>query len=219
MVAFENLNTDAGLAKLNKHLESLSYISGYQPTKEDFDTFASVGTAPDAKKYPHANRWYKHIASYSDAEKQEALSAAPAPSAAPAKPAKDEDDIDLFGDDDEDAEEQKKELEKRKKEIEDKKAAAGKKPAPIMKSAVNFDVKPYDDETDLKLMEEKVRSIQLDGLEWKASKLVEVAYGIKKLVITAHVVDDVASTEDIEDRIREFEDIVQSVDISQFTKL
>lgn len=50
----------------------------------------------------------------------------------------------------------------------EKKKAAGK--VATMKSAVILDVKPWDDETDLVAMEEKVRSIQMDGLEWKASE-------------------------------------------------
>lgn len=42
----------------------------------------------------------------------------------------------------------------------------------------------------MKLVEEKVRSVQADGLVWGASKLVPVAYGIKALQITCVVVDD-----------------------------
>lgn len=44
-------------------------------------------------------------------------------------------------------------------------------------------VKPWDDETDMKEMENKVRSIEMDGLIWGASKLVPVGYGINKLQI------------------------------------
>jgi translation elongation factor EF-1beta len=39
-------------------------------------------------------------------------------------------------------------------------------PGPIAKSNVILDVKPWDDETDMKLMEEKVRSISCDGMIW-----------------------------------------------------
>jgi len=35
---------------------------------------------------------------------------------------------------------------------------------------VVLDVKPWDDTTDMKEMEEKVRSITLEGLEWKGMK-------------------------------------------------
>lgn len=47
-----------------------------------------------------------------------------------------------------------------------------------------MDVKPWDDETDMKALEESVRSIEQDGLVWGASKLVAIGYGIKKLQIT-----------------------------------
>lgn len=53
-----------------------------------------------------------------------------------------------------------------------------------------MDVKPWDDETDMAAMEKNVRSIELDGLLWGASKLVAVGYGIKKLQITCVVEDD-----------------------------
>lgn len=68
-------------------------------------------------------------------------------------------------------------------------------------------------------MEQKIRDIKIEGLEWKAGELKEVAFGIKKLAIMAHIVDDLVRTDDVEDRIKEFEDDVQSVDIAAFTKL
>ena len=41
-------------------------------------------------------------------------------------------------------------------------------PGVIAKSSVTLDVKPWDDETDMKDMETKVRSIVMDGLLWGA---------------------------------------------------
>lgn len=38
------------------------------------------------------------------------------------------------------------------------------------KSSVLMDVKPWDDETDMKKLEEAVRSIQMEGLLWGACK-------------------------------------------------
>ena len=48
-----------------------------------------------------------------------------------------------------------------------KKAA---KPGPIAKSQILLDCKPWDDETDMKAMEDMVRTISMDGLVWGASK-------------------------------------------------
>ena len=43
-------------------------------------------------------------------------------------------------------------------------------PVLIAKSSILLDVKPWDDETDMKAMEEKVRTIVADGLVWGACK-------------------------------------------------
>merc|ERR1711899_330746 len=107
--------------------------------------------------------------------------------------------------------------EKRLAEYAAKKA---KKPTVIAKSNVILDVKPWDDETDMAEMERRVRSIEMDGLLWGTSSLVEVGYGIKKLRITTVVVDSLVSIEDLTERIQdENEDLVQSVDIAAFNKI
>ncbi|BFZ21395.1 hypothetical protein BsWGS_24435 [Bradybaena similaris] len=126
----------------------------------------------------------------------------------------DEDDIDLFGSDDEEAVALK---EKRIKEYAEKKA---KKPVIIAKSSVILDVKPWDDETDMQEMEKRVRAIVKDGLLWGASKLLPVGYGINKLSIMCVVEDDKVSIEDLIERItEENEDLVQSVDVAAFNKI
>jgi len=85
---------------------------------------------------------------------------------------------------------------------------------------VVIDIKVWESDTDLHKLEAAVREIAMEGLEWKAAKLVDVAYGIQKLSISCHVVDDLVSVDDIQERIQEqFADLVQSTDISSFTKL
>ncbi|KAF8790077.1 probable elongation factor 1-delta isoform X1 [Argiope bruennichi] len=131
-------------------------------------------------------------------------------------PAADEDDdIDLFGSEEE-TEEELRVKEERVKAYENKKS---KKPALVAKSSVVLDVKPWSDETDMKELEIAVRKIQMDGLTWGASKLVPLAYGIKKLQIIATVVDDKVSVDGLQESIEEIEDLVQSVDIAAFNKL
>ncbi len=68
-------------------------------------------------------------------------------------------------------------------------------------------------------MEELVRGVSMDGLVWGPSKLVNVAFGIKKLQISCVVVDDLVATDDLEEAITAFEDYVQSIDIAAFTKV
>jgi translation elongation factor EF-1beta len=126
-------------------------------------------------------------------------------------------EVDLFGEEDED-EAHEREIMRKAAENEAKKKAAGKAPVQS-KSNVVIDVKPWDDETDLKLMEQKVRAITLEGLEWKASKLQPIGYGIKKLVISCHVVDELVSVDDVQEQIQALEDLLQSTDIVTFTKL
>ncbi|PQM34730.1 elongation factor 1-delta 2 [Prunus yedoensis var. nudiflora] len=98
----------------------------------------------------------------------------------------DDDDVDLFG---EETEEEKKAAEERAASI---KASTKKKESG--KSSVLLDVKPWDDETNMKKLEEAVRSVHMEGLHWGASKLVAVGYGIKKLQIMLTIVDDLPST-------------------------
>ena len=78
----------------------------------------------------------------------------------------------------------------------------------IAKSSILFDVKPWDDETDLKEMERLVRTIEMEGLVWGAAKLVPVGYGIKKLQLLCVIEDDKVSTEELQEKIEAFEDHV-----------
>ncbi len=59
-------------------------------------------------------------------------------------------------------------------------------------------------------LEECVRSVQMDGLLWGASKLVPVGYGIKKLQISCVVEDDKVGTDILEEEITKFEDFVSN---------
>lgn len=106
--------------------------------------------------------------------------------------------------------------EERLKAYADKKS---KKTAIIAKSSIILDVKPWDDETDMADMEKQVRSIEMDGLLWGASKLVPVGYGIKKLQIICVIEDDKVSVDLLTEKIQEFNDFVQSVDIAAFNKI
>jgi len=154
--------------------------------------------------------------------------AAPAPAPAPAKaapPAKkakeeeeedDDDDFDMFGSDDEEDEEAEKIKQERLAAYAAKKS---KKPALIAKSSVLLDVKPWDDETDMKEMENHVRTIEMDGLLWGQARLQPIGYGISKLVINCVVEDDKISIEELSEKIEAFEDYVQSVDVAAFNKI
>uniref|UniRef100_A0A1I8I8W5 EF1_GNE domain-containing protein n=1 Tax=Macrostomum lignano TaxID=282301 RepID=A0A1I8I8W5_9PLAT len=190
------------------YLADKSYIEGYQPTAADVAVFDALSGAPK-DSLNHALRWYKHIASYSKAERSGFPGDKSKNAAAPAAN-DDDDDVDLFGSDDENDAEAERIKQERLQAYQEKKA---KKPALVAKSSIVLDVKPWDDETDMAEMERCVRSIATDGLLWGASKLVPVGYGIKKLQIGCVVEDDKVGTDFLEEEITKFEDLVQSVDV------
>jgi elongation factor 1-beta len=63
-MGFDNLNTDAGIATLNTFIADKSYIEGFTASQADVAVFEAIATAPAAGKYPHAARWFTHIASH-----------------------------------------------------------------------------------------------------------------------------------------------------------
>nr|CAH7767423.1 unnamed protein product [Callosobruchus chinensis] len=116
-----------------------------------------------------------------------------------------EDDVDLFASDSEEDDAAAKVREERLAAYNAKKS---KKPALIAKSNVILDVKPWDDETDMKKMEECVRKIEADGLLWGAAKLVPLAYGIHKLQISCVVEDEKVSIDWLTEQLEGLEDYV-----------
>lgn len=231
-MGFGDLRKPEGLKSLNSFLEDKSYIEGFQPSQADVAVYECLAGAP-AVDYPHALRWYNHITSYSKVHKAlpgvkqpvdnygAAAKIAAAVITAAAKPASggddgDDDDFELFGSDEENDEEAERIKAERVAAYAAKKST---KPALIAKSNIILDVKPWDDETDMAKLEECVRSVQMDGLLWGASKLVPLAYGIRKLQITCVVEDDKVGTDILEEELTKFEDYIQSVDIAAFNKI
>ncbi|VDM78544.1 unnamed protein product [Strongylus vulgaris] len=217
----------------NSHSKFRFVLSG-----EDSTLFDAIGSAPCAKTYPHVARWYKNIASYDKSERsswpsaggsaggdeekvccrRNAYSSLEIVSAGLWLNLNREEELDLFGSDDEEDAEKQKIVQERLKAYADKKAAKG--PGPVAKSSVILDIKPWDDETNLEEMEKLVRGIEMDGLVWGGSKLIPVGYGIKKLQIICVIEDLKVSVDDLIDKITgDFEDHVQSVDIVAFNKI
>uniref|UniRef100_U5EMQ4 Putative elongation factor 1 beta/delta chain n=1 Tax=Corethrella appendiculata TaxID=1370023 RepID=U5EMQ4_9DIPT len=221
-MAFGDLNTPKGLTELNNFLADHSYIEGFVPSKADLSVFTALGKSP-AGDYLHIQRWYRHIASFNDKERA-AFGGQALPQVAGAKPtvaskpaADDDDDVDLFGSEDEEESEEAAKL--KEERVAAYNAKKSKKPALIAKSSILLDVKPWDDETDMKEMERSVRTITMDGLLWGAAKLVPVGYGINKLQIMCVIEDDKVSVDLLTEEIEKFEDFVQSVDIAAFNKI
>jgi len=239
---------EAGLAELNTFLESRSYFVGFAATQNDVAVAAALkGTAVDAGKYPNVARYLAHINSFSaDAQAKlpaglAALSvggaaAAPVAAAKPpappaAKPAakaakadseSESDSDDMFGSDsDEGADKKAKKKAAALAAAKAKAAESGKKKeAPVERTQCVYEVKPAEAGQDMVDLERRVRSIQKEGLSWgETFKVVDVAYGIQKLVIQ-FLVDDRCGLQEVEDAITDFgEEIVSSVDLCSMNRL
>jgi len=218
-----SLTNEQGLPALEEWLKTRSYVDGYAPSQADVAVSKAITYNVNAAKYPHVTRWRRHIKTFEDefsilggdASKPHT---AYGPAAAAAAEADDDEDVDLFGSDDEEEDaEAEKIREQRLAEYAAKKAGKTK---PAAKSVVTMEVKPWDDETDMKALEAGVRGIEMDGLVWGQSKLVPVGYGIRKLQITLVVEDEKVSLDELQEQIQEQqEDYVQSTDIAAMQKL
>uniref|UniRef100_A0A1J3HRW5 Elongation factor 1-beta 1 n=1 Tax=Noccaea caerulescens TaxID=107243 RepID=A0A1J3HRW5_NOCCA len=228
-VKFSDLHTAKGLKTLEEHLTGKAYISGDQLSVDDAKVYAAVSENP-GDGFPNVSKWYDSVASHlaksfpgkavgvriggsvtsPEAQQTEAPNAA----AGADGEANDDDDLDLFADETEDEKKAAEEREAAKKDTKKTKESG--------KSSVLLEVKPWDDETDMKKLEEAVRSVQMPGLTWGASKLVPVGYGIKKLTIMMTIVDDLVSVDNlIEDHLTSEpnNEYIQSVDIVAFNKI
>jgi len=185
---------------LDNHLATRSYIVGDTSSQTDVNTFTAIKLAPNALEFPHAARWYKQIASYDKVD----LEALPATEGSQ--------ELGLITSD------------------SSKGATASKfggdhlssnevKKTSIAKTVVTLEVKPWDDNTDMALLEAGVRGIIKEGLVWGISQFVAVGYGIKMLQINL-VVEDSVSVDDLtEEIIEEVAEYAQSADIVAMQKL
>ena len=192
----------------------------HEPSQADVAVYEAIKSPVDSNKFPNVSRWQEHIKSFEaehanlKGDKSKAAELLNFGAAAGG----DDDEVDLFGSDEDEVDPEAERVKaERVKQYEERKAAKG--PRPPAKSVVTFDVKPWDDETDMTALEKEVRSIEMDGLVWGASKLVPIGYGVNKLQITLVVEDDKVSMDDLQERVQEIEDYVQSSDIAAMQKL
>lgn len=189
-----------------------AFLNGHVQSKADHDAISEIGknAGPCPMVYPRLFAWYCFVS------KVNPKLSANWPEIKVEKPvAAEEDDLDLFGDDDGEAAaaaaEAKANAEKKKKKP---------KAPPIAKSLILYEVKPWEEDTDLDELAKKILAIEMDGLLWKTQyKKEPIAFGVNKLVIGATVEDEKVSTDDLQEKIEAFEDYVQSVDIAAFNKV
>ena len=81
-------------------------------------------------------------------------------------------------------------------------------------------IKPFDEETDLKALFEKIRATEVKGCKWgETCNIKPLAFGINFLEISCVIEDDVCSEDDVIDAIMQFEDEVQSTETVSFNKI
>lgn len=80
-----------------------------------------------------------------------------------------------------------------------------------MKDLLRLDIKPSEIDVPMDQLETGVRSIQMTGVQWGSSQLVEMCYGIHKLVIDV-IIDDQMDQDKIIDQIERLNHI-QNVNV------
>eukprot|EP00514_Thraustochytrium_sp_LLF1b_P002169 CAMPEP_0184522808 /NCGR_PEP_ID=MMETSP0198_2-20121128/8497_1 /TAXON_ID=1112570 /ORGANISM="Thraustochytrium sp., Strain LLF1b" /LENGTH=222 /DNA_ID=CAMNT_0026913695 /DNA_START=73 /DNA_END=741 /DNA_ORIENTATION=- len=216
----EELKTPAGMGKLTGFLASRSYVSGYAPSQADVELLNLLsGVEVDPKKAAHVARFLKHMNAFTEAER----AAWPAAGeAAPAAAAEEEDldlDDDLFGDDDE---EDVAAMEALNAKMAAEKAARKAGQGKGERSLIVLEIKPFSAETDLEMIAKGLKTYEHEGIQnWgQQHKLLPVAFGIKKLAISAVVYDDLMGIDGLTDIIEEkYGDHVQSVDCQAMSKV
>ncbi|CAO3610095.1 unnamed protein product [Cunninghamella echinulata] len=185
---------------LEGYLAENKYIESGKATAADATVAKALGSAP-AAEFANVAKWFAEINKES----------------APAAAEEEDDNVDFFGSDDEDVDEEAEKIKaQRIAEYNAKKAA---KPKPIAKTTVTLEVKPWDDETNMDELTAGVKAITMDGLLWGGHQLVAIGFGIKKLQINCVVEDDKVTMDDLTDQIEALEDYVQSVDIAAMQKI
>jgi len=135
-------------------LKADTRLCSYGPSQADVKTFQATKSSPAVEKFPHAYRWYKHIATFEpefsslpgDPSKSHTaygpeVSELPINTKAP-NAEEDDDEVDLFGSDEDEEEDAAVEAEKAKRLEEYRKKKEGKV-KPAAKSIVTLDVKPW----------------------------------------------------------------------------
>ena len=213
--------------EIEKKLVNDQWLGGQLPSSADREAFEGL-TVPSPATHPNTFAWWCLVAKFSPAVRATWTGAAAAPAKGGAKKAdapakteakaakKDDDEFDPFAEEGEDDKAAAEALKAKAAEDKGKKAKA----APVAKSIIVWEVKPWGEETDLDALAAKILAINMEGLSWKTEyKKEPIAYGVFKIVIGAVVEDAKVSTDLVEETMLGFEDEVQSVDIQSFNKL
>ncbi|KAK2197662.1 bifunctional Translation elongation factor EF1B [Babesia duncani] len=186
------LASNEGLAILEQFLCYHSFVGGVKaPNMDDVIVYKKLGLAP-ASDYVCVARWYRHVSSWIE----NVPSNLPRGNfEVPAEKA--DDDIDLFGDDDEG------EDDVLAKKMEQMKASKEKK-RPAAKSLLVIHIEPVSIDVNLDEVLKLVKQIKMEGVTWgENSTKIPLAFGIQKLQVSCTILDDLVNTNEIVDIIEE----------------
>ncbi|KAF9375139.1 Translation elongation factor 1 beta, partial [Podila verticillata] len=125
-----SFNTPLAFTILNSLFEARSYVAGYEVSDKDTEVFNALTEGPNEAAFPHAARWYKHVAEV----KGLAAKAGAAPAAAAEE---DDEDVDLFGSDDDEVDEEAEKIKQQR--LAEYAAKKANKPKTIAKSMCTLD--------------------------------------------------------------------------------
>ena len=207
---------------IESQLATSLWLGGHQPSSADREAFEGMGSAPNPETHPASFSWWLLVSKFAPAVRDAWAAGGDAGKGKAdggkakegkgkggkkekAAPKEEEDEMDLFGDDDEEDAAAKAELAAKAKD-----AGKKKKAPPVAKSLIIWDIKPWGPETDLDMLGKKIiEEIKMDGLMWKTEfKKEPVAFGVFKIVIGAVVEDAIVSTDLVQEKIEEMEEYV-----------
>ena len=134
----------------------------------------------------------------------------------------DDDEDDFWGEDEDQTPEEAAAAAKELEEAKAKAMAKLAKKEANQRSLCNLEIKPWEADQDLKALYAKIKkTVVKDGLKWSEGlKLVDVAFGVQKIICTA-VVNQTLSMDAIIEEITEdlFADEVQSMSMTSMSLL
>ncbi|ANQ07364.1 Translation elongation factor [Plasmodium coatneyi] len=213
MASNANLLTVKGegdYAKLNAFFAEHSYYQNHMLSAQDLKIYNQIKSVICKDKHPHLYRWYKHISSLesyvtdqfkdpSEKAKKAGGSNAPEKKNIPENDDVDN-DIDLFGDSNND--DQSILLEKKKQKEEELKKKKQKEKEKN-RSILIIEIKPKSIDTDIgkipKLVKQKIVD---ENIKWgEEVKKLPVAFGLYKLHMSCIIYDDFVNTNDLMEKI------------------
>ncbi|CAG9480453.1 elongation factor 1B, putative [Plasmodium vivax] len=213
MASNANLLTVKGegdYGKLNAFFAEHSYYQNHMLSAMDLKIFNQIKCVVSKDTYPHLYRWYKHIDSLpsyvtdqfkdpSEKGKKAAGSHAPEKKSTPEDDDVDN-DIDLFGDSNND--DQNILLEKKKQKEEELKKKKQKEKEKN-RSILIIEIKPKSIDTDIAKIPKLVKQKIVDeNIKWgEEVKKLPVAFGLYKLHMSCIIYDDFVNTNDLMEKI------------------